>query len=159
MKQINHHSAGCGSTEGVSVDALQTRFAARLSACLGEQSEQLPHDVSERLRFAREVALKHAVASRRRQAHPVLGVSTGWVDMGRSAALSGGSEQSPWWLKFASFVPLLGLVLGLVLIQQGQLHEQILAAADVDTALLADNLPPTAYSDPGFSEYLSSENK
>ena len=28
------------------------------------------------------------------------------------------------------------------------------AAAEVDTALLSDSLPPAAFTDPGFSEYL-----
>ena len=47
------------------------------------------------------------------------------------------------------------LVLGLVLIQH--LHEQaeIHAAAEVDAALLADDLPPEAYGDPGFVVYLN----
>lgn len=46
------------------------------------------------------------------------------------------------------------LVFGLLLIQH--LHDQaeIHAAADVDAALLADDLPPEAYGDPGFVEFL-----
>jgi len=159
MKQVNLRSLGSISQNDLSMGALQNRFGARMGECLTERSEQLPHDVRERLRFSREAALKHAAEVRRAQARPVHGLGLNWVGMGQSAALSGGPEQSPWWLKFVSFVPLLGLVLGLVLIQQGQLYEQILAAADVDTALLADNLPPAAYSDPGFSEYLSSQNE
>jgi hypothetical protein len=30
----------------------------------------------------------------------------------------------------------------------------LVAAAEVDTALLADTLPPEAYRDPGFVEFL-----
>ena len=56
-------------------------------------------------------------------------------------------------------MPLCLLVAGLLLIQHGQWYEQILAAAEVDTALLSDNLPPAAYGDPGFSEYLSDEQE
>lgn len=159
MKQVKLRSLGSNSQNGMGADALQDRFGARMGECLAERSEQLPHDVCERLRFSRETALKHAVQVRQAQARPIHGLGVNWAGMGHSATLSGGPEQSPWWLKLASFVPLLGLVLGLVLIQQGQLYEQILAAADVDTALLADNLPPAAYSDPGFSEYLSGENE
>lgn len=141
-------------------DSLEARFGARLSARLSERSEQLPHDISERLRFARESALSRAREVRSAQTRPIRELSRELVGMGSSAALSGGApERSPWWLKFASVLPLLALVVGLVLINEGQLYEQILAAADVDTALLADNLPPTAYSDPGFSEYLAGEDE
>jgi hypothetical protein len=38
--------------------------------------------------------------------------------------------------------------------QHGRYNEQIAAAAEVDTALLSDNLPPSAFSDPGFAEFL-----
>lgn len=141
-------------------EALEARFGARLSACLSEHSQQLPHDIGERLRFARESALQRAREVRSAKPHPIRETSLGLLGMGSSAALSGGGpERSPWWLKFASALPLLALVVGLVLINEGQLYEQILAAADVDTALLADNLPPTAYSDPGFSEYLAGEEE
>ena len=159
MKQVDQANIEVALQGSLRADALQLRFAARLSTRLSELSESLPHDVSARLRFARETALKRASELRRTQAHPVPGVGFGVVGMGRQAALSGGPEHSPWWLKFASLVPMLGLVIGLVLIQQGGIYEQILAVADIDTALLADNLPPSAYSDPGFSEYLSSNDE
>jgi hypothetical protein len=41
-----------------------------------------------------------------------------------------------------------------MLIQQRYTEEQISAAAEVDAALLVDELPPQAYSDPGFVEFL-----
>jgi hypothetical protein len=53
-------------------------------------------------------------------------------------------------------VPLLVLVAGLMLISQWTVREQVLAAADVDTVLLSDDLPPDAYADPGFTEFLKS---
>ena len=56
-------------------------------------------------------------------------------------------------------MPLLLLVIGLLLIEHGQWYEQVLAAAEIDTALLSDNLPPAAYGDPGFSEYLNDEQE
>ena len=58
------------------------------------------------------------------------------------------------WLRLASVMPLVLLVLGLVTIQH--LHDQadIQAAAEVDAALLSDDLPPEAYGDPGFAVYL-----
>jgi hypothetical protein len=49
---------------------------------------------------------------------------------------------------------LIGLVLGLVLVQaiQQELVESDLAS--VDSALLLDDLPPDAYTDPGFLQFL-----
>ena len=52
-------------------------------------------------------------------------------------------------------MPLVTLVVGLVLIDQWHDRAQINAVADVDSALLADDLPPDAYSDPGFVEFLN----
>ncbi len=130
------------------------RLGHAIGAHLRVASEDLPAAVTERLRFAREQALLKARSARAAQSE--LAPSTQLVRNGASLALFGG-KGSPRWLKFASLMPLFMLVLGLALIQHGQFYEQILAAAEVDTALLADNLPPSAYSDPGFSEFLSDE--
>jgi hypothetical protein len=51
-------------------------------------------------------------------------------------------------------MPLAVLVAGLVLIQLWSDREQVLAAAEIDSVLLADDLPPAAWTDPGFREYL-----
>ena len=157
MKHSNLDAIAPNSSEKPDQRASQERFAKLLSARLSERSEQLPHDIAERLRFGRQTALKRASDLRRGQFQTA--TATGVASANHGAMVLNGPEQSPWWIKLVSFVPLLGLVLGLVLIQQGQLHEQIMAVADVDTALLADNLPPAAYSDPGFSEYLSSDSE
>ena len=131
----------------VDLDALQARFALRVVSRLGEQSERLPHDLSERLRVAREQAV--ARARQVRLAQPVaaasLQVSQGSVAIG---------QPPSGWVRLASLLPLMVLVLGLVMIQY--LHEQaeIHAAAEVDAALLADDLPPEAYGDPGFVAFL-----
>ncbi len=53
-------------------------------------------------------------------------------------------------------LPLLALVVGLLMIDHWSMREQVLAAADVDTQLLADDLPPTAYTDPGFADFMRS---
>jgi hypothetical protein len=41
-------------------------------------------------------------------------------------------------------------------IQRTYLEQQISAAAEIDEAILTDDLPPQAYSDPGFTEFLKS---
>ncbi len=133
--------------------AIEARLAARLSAGLTVQAQQLPHDIVERLRAAREQALARAVEVRRLALKPRTASDTGVVGVtAHGMALLGGS--TPWWQRAASVVPLLLLVFGMLLIQrQGEL-EQVRAAAEVDALLLADDLPPDAYTDPGFAQFL-----
>lgn len=51
----------------------------------------------------------------------------------------------------------MALVSGLVLIHESTLRARIRAAADIDAALLADDLPPGAYDDPAFVEFLKAD--
>jgi Protein of unknown function (DUF3619) len=130
-----------------SVDAMQARFAMRVTARLTERSHDLDADVTERLRFAREKALERAREVRMAESAPALGVTRG------GAAILGGMGPSLW-LRIASILPVFALGAGLVLIQRWQDDAQVSVAAEVDAALLADDLPPTAYSDAGFAEFL-----
>lgn len=148
------------STLPADLDARVTRFGLRVAASLNERSTALPHDVSERLRFAREQALARAAQARAART-AVSTASPSVVQMGETLALNGdprgaGGEGggNGLWAKLVSALPLLALLAGLLLMQQGQIHEQIVAAGEVDTALLSDNLPPSAFSDPGFAEFL-----
>lgn len=125
------------------LDALQTRFALRLAARLTEQSQAVSPDISERLRFAREQALAAARPRLAAQAADAASRS------GPSLALLGG-----WGVKIASVLPLVVLAAGLVLIQRWHSSTQISAAAEIDASLLSDDVPPDAYSDPGFVEFL-----
>ena len=126
-------------------EAMEARFARSVAACLSESAEQVSPDVAERLRFGREKAL--AVARRARPEVAALGVT------GSGAAIASGGGPR-WWLRFASVLPLFALVGGLVLIQNWQSRTQISVAAEIDEALLGDDLPINAYRDPGFSEFL-----
>lgn len=134
-------------------DALQARFALRIAAHLTENAENTSHDVSERLRFARERALERARALRQAEAQPAVAVSRG----GALTWLSGG--HSSWWIKLASFVPLLMLLVGLSAIEELHDRTQISAAAEIDVALLTDKLPPDAYRDAGFVEFLKTSQE
>ena len=138
------------SYTSVGPDSLEARFAVRIAARLNEQALSLPADIGERLRFAREQALARAgVARATAVAQPQITVLSG---VGAASALLGGGGG--WWVKIASVLPLLALVGGLLLIERLQTDAQISVAAEVDAALLADTLPPTAYSDAGFVEFL-----
>jgi hypothetical protein len=136
------------SARRMELDALQSRIALGVTAHLSERAQTLPHELSERLRVAREHALQRA--RRVRQADTVPAAATQWSPQGNAAVAQGSS----WWLRLASAAPLLMLVLGLVFIQHLHRQAEIRAAADVDAALLADDLPPEAYRDPGFVVFL-----
>lgn len=133
-------------------DRLMTRFGTRVATALSEQQTRQPrHDIAERLRFAREDALARARASRRLTMAPSLALG----GAGSATLVAGsGDDAAPWWLRLSSLLPLAVLLAGLLLIDHHYTRSQIEAAAEVDAALLADDLPPEAYSDPGFVEYL-----
>lgn len=138
------------STITSSVSALesaQVRFAQRIVAHLTEESGNLGSDISERLRFAREAALQRA-----RSARTLTSAAPSLNTAGASLLLGGWSDG--WGLKAASLLPLITLVVGLFFIQRTQTEEQISVAAEIDADLLADDLPPRAYSDAGFVEFL-----
>jgi len=128
------------------LQALEARLAHRLAARLSERAEQVPSDVAERLRFARERAVERA-----RDARTAAEASHVALTAGRSALLG---LAAAWWVRLASAVPLIALAGGLFLIQHWHTQAQIAAAAEIDADLLADDLPPSAYSDAGFAEFL-----
>jgi hypothetical protein len=124
-------------------DALGKMIAARLS----EGAETLPHDVSERLKVGRAQALaKRKIVN--------LQTSGEVTVSGGELALNLGGREDGLWNRIASFLPLLALVAGLISI--GVLQDDLRASevAEVDTELLTDDLPPSAYVDPGFAQYL-----
>lgn len=140
------------STAHAGAELAEARFALRIAAGLSESAESLPDDISQRLRVARQQALQQA-AQVRTAAKPVTGVlSWGW--MTATAGGPAGSGDASWWRRAAAFIPLILLVAGLLAIQELHASRLISAAAEIDAALLSDDLPPDAYQDVGFLEFL-----
>lgn len=134
-------------------EALQSRLGVALASALNERAADLPHDLGERLRAGREQALSRA----RGKAAPAVVVASASVVVGITAgraAVAGGPPS--WWVRLASGLPLLVLLAGLLIIDRWNNDEQVHAAAEIDALLLADDLPPAAYTDPGFGEFLRS---
>ena len=129
-------------------DILQDRFAFKATSYLSAGTADLPYDISERLRAAR----MRAVSSRKIvKAQTVSSI----VKNGGSAALSWGSNDGlGWWGRIGSVVPLVALVVGLLTINSVQNDNRAQEVAEVDAALLTDDLPPAAFSDPGFVQFL-----
>lgn len=133
-------------------DSLEARLGLRVGALLTERSARMPHDVETRLRFAREQAVQAARSARQRQVTGAMQV----LSVGRNGAAAL-SAPPRWLVGIGSFLPVLALIAGLALIDEWHDRAQIVAAADVDAALLADELPPDAYSDAGFAEFLRAQ--
>ncbi|HWI80510.1 MAG TPA: DUF3619 family protein [Ramlibacter sp.] len=125
-------------------EQLQERFGRAVGRRLSAGTAELPYHVTERLRAARVQAL----AARKLEATAPAVVSTG-----HSAAL--GKRGFSLW-RIASALPLVVLVGGLVLIHSIQNERRASEVAEVDAQLLTDDLPPAAYADPGFAQFLKS---
>ncbi|MEK8030778.1 DUF3619 family protein [Ideonella sp. DXS29W] len=142
------------SRSAADVERLEARFGLRVGAMLHEQADQTPHDISERLRVARERALERA---RHARVAPAVASAPADVVVGRGR--TGILGRQPGWLfRFASVMPLIVLVAGLIAIDEWHDRAQIEAAAELDAALLGDELPPDAYSDAGFVEFLKEDS-
>ncbi len=146
----DHRTMPFDAASDALVESAEGRFSLALTAHLQAAADNLPHDITERLRFSRQKALGFA-AQRRREVHAIAAAPV-LLGAGSHGATLGKSPS--WWWRMASVLPLALLVGGLVLIQQHHDTEQINSAAEIDSALLADELPPDAYSDAGFGEFL-----
>jgi hypothetical protein len=60
------------------------------------------------------------------------------------------------WSRLASALPLIALLFGLATIHVFQNETRTDELASLDTELLIDDLPPAAYTDPGFLVFLKS---
>ena len=127
------------------------RFARRITARLDEGTAALPYDISERLRAARE----QAIAQRRKPVTVLRTAAASASGTNSSRTLSWwGSEGGNWWRTVLSAVPVVALVAGLVVLNVSEDEHDMLEVAEVDAALLTDDLPPAAYADPGFAQFL-----
>jgi hypothetical protein len=99
-------------------------------------------------RFGRGVAARLSAGARRKSV-PQFGSAPVTVANGRTAALGAG-----WWTRIASVLPLVALIAGLMAVSAVQDDRRASELAEVDSALLTDDLPPAAYTDPGFAQFL-----
>ena len=136
-------------------DTLQNRFGLRVAARLSAGTEGLPHDVGERLRVAREQAV-----ARRKQPAAVLRrrAATAASRNGNTATLSFGDDGLGFWGRLTSAALVLVMAAGLIAINVIQDDDRTSELAEVDAALLTDDLPPDAYADPGFVQFLKTSH-
>jgi hypothetical protein len=124
------------------------RLGQQFAQALTRHSGDLSHDVSERLRFARQQAL----AARQPAMAPAL---LGMRQSNGSLTLAGPpSEGLNLWNILGSALPLIALVVGLITVSWINRENTVAELAAIDSALLLDELPPAAYTDPGFAQFL-----
>ena len=139
MTRIQHHQS----------TSAPERYALRLTARLSGGAQALPYDIAERLRAAREQALDLRKQAQVRTAYSLQAAGGG------SAALTLGGDEEPGWLhRIASALPVIALLAGLIAINLVQNELRADEVAEVDAAILTDDLPPAAYTDPGFAQFL-----
>jgi hypothetical protein len=121
-------------------------LAYKIRHALNRNLDTLPASTTERLAAARALAL-----SRKKAGAPV------------RAARSGFDVRSlfstQWMARAAVAAPLLAMVIGLVGVYQVEREQRVTELADLDAAVLADDLPLTAYTDHGFNAYLAQQQQ
>jgi len=130
----------------------QDQFGLKLAARLSDSTDALPHHVAERLRASRVQALDRFKQSK------AVTVSSVQVS-GGTATLSFGNEEGSLWRRIASVLPLLALVAGLIAVNMLDRDTRARELAEIDAAILTDDLPPAAYTDPGFVQFLSARRE
>ena len=131
-------------------------LAYKLRHALNENLDALPASTTERLAAARALALSRkkpdAAGAASRIAAPKRDWRRSWFDVDTLFSSAGLG-------RVAVAVPMLALVIGLGGVYQYEQQQQIAELAELDAAVLADELPLTAYLDQGFNAYLESQQR
>jgi hypothetical protein len=128
-------------------------LAYKLRHALNENLDALPASTTERLAAARKLAL-----SRKKADAPVGQRKTRRffnVDFNFSGVRPSGMSLG----RLGVAIPLVALVVGLGGLYQYEQQQRIAELAELDAAVLADELPLTAYLDHGFNAYLESQQR
>lgn len=123
-------------------------FAYKVRHALNEHADHLPPSTCERLASARKSAL-----ARKKADMPSM------IAERRLAGNLGSFFSFSMFGRMAVAVPLIALVTGLAGIYQYEEQKRIAELAELDAAVLSDELPLTAYLDTGFNAYLEQQKK
>ena len=128
----------------------ELNFAYKVRHALNEKLEHLPASSVDRLASARKAALtrKKADAPLRVAQRALAGHAGNFFE----AHLS-------WVNRMGVAIPLMVLVAGLAGIYQYEQQQRIAELAELDAAVLSDELPLNAYLDQGFNAYVSQQQQ
>jgi len=130
------------------MNAQELDFAYKVRHALNEKIDQLPENVIESLASSRKIAI-----SRKKSGPPL----HAFVRQNAFAGYLGNffGDPSLYWLsRLGAAVTVAVLISGLMGIYQAEEQHHIKETADMDIAVLSDDLPPSAYLDHGFKNYL-----
>jgi hypothetical protein len=120
------------------------QFGQASAALLRQSTQNIPQNIKDRLYTARMKALSVRKPEKVRIQKQVLaGTARNWT-----------SGSNGIWDTVGWIAPLVVLVFGLIGIAQWQDDSRINDIAEVDAALLSDDVPPDAYADNGFMAFL-----
>lgn len=119
-------------------------FAYKVRHALNHNLDNLPASTADRLASARKLAVS------RKKAHAPVKVAQG-VLAGNIGAFFTFSSLG----RAGAIIPLLALVAALAGVYQYEEEKHIAEIAELDAAVLSDELPLTAYLDHGFNAYLN----
>jgi membrane-associated protease RseP (regulator of RpoE activity) len=138
-----------------SLDTKELEFARQVRRALDENAASISPAAVDRLAVARRAALA------RKKPEPVSAPVFVPAFAGATGVLSGMPQaeaphrrRSPL-RRFALAWPLAALVVSLVAIAYWEDQQRTAELADIDAAMLSDDLPLNAYLDHGFNAYLS----
>ncbi len=142
---------GISLAEDERQDLAQDQFGKLVAKNLDQNLGNISPKAKLRLEKARELAISKKKPEK----------AFAWANRMKLAgtnSTSGGSNGK--WLRGASLIaPMIALTIGLLGIYQWQQDARINDIADVDTALLTDEVPPDAYADNGFLVFLKNLSK
>ena len=127
-------------------DADNINFAYKVRHALNENLDNLPVSTADRLASARKIAI-----SRKKAQTPVRAAQGQRMLAGNISSLFTFS----WMGRMGVAIPLLALVAALSGVYQYEQERRIAEIAELDAAVLSDELPLTAYLDHGFNAYLA----
>jgi hypothetical protein len=134
-------------------------LAYKIRHALNQNLENLPAPTVDRLAAARAAAL-----ARKRADAPRAAQLPHLQQAQRKPARQPGFDLRsalalPWAMRAAVAAPLLAMVVGLVGVYQNEREQRTAELAELDAAVLSDNLPLTAYTDHGFNAYLAQQQQ
>jgi len=124
----------------------EEQFARQLCRVLDRGTEQFDQGIAERLRAAREQALQRQRVTAIIPVPVIVGAG--------GTALQGPEARHP----LQTLLAIVAVLLGVALSYYWNGFTQADENEAIDSALLADDLPPNAYLDKGFQAWLEAES-
>ncbi|MBL8428310.1 MAG: DUF3619 family protein [Dechloromonas sp.] len=122
----------------------EERYAHRIRQTLNFGLKDIPPAASRRLEAARHLAL-----ARQKQPEPQLAAATAGILSLRTSAYAPHAKQ---------FLAIVALLVGMWISFYWHSVQYITELEDVDSALLTDDLPPDAFLDSDFFEWLKDDS-